>query len=137
MFFYDLSRDPKAQPGTHVAFGGEERLEDLGAIYRSNTGAIVGKEQDHAIPILAQPDVDPARPAARIDGVGEEIRDHLFHLAGRGNDLAARSQLYLERNAFLLGAAAKELGDAVHDRRQFQDLWRRGLTIEAQRLFGD
>ncbi len=123
-----VADDRQAEPEPAVGAGDRpvglaEAVEDVRQEVGADADAGVGHPDDGVAPLLAQADLDPARPGGELDGVGEQVPDHLLQPVGVAEDRARqRADRDVEEDPLGVGRRAHGLERGVDDAAQLDRL---------------
>src|SRR5580698_6812292 len=101
---HDLVAHPQSQAGAAGALGGKERLEYLAQMFRLNAAAGVGDREHESLATrrpmcaFAAAHQQSATAVHGIDGVGDEVVEHLANLAVEASERlpGVQALLYLD-----------------------------------------
>src|SRR5947209_20578951 len=94
-----VTQSPRPVPNSF--FGGEEGFEDAGAIALGDSGAAVLDGDDDEAGVFAASEADGSFEGRGVDGVGEEVGEHLSDFSFDGTQFY-RLDVGFDTHAFLL-----------------------------------
>ena len=77
VLLYDGFGDREAEAGAVLLFSGEERIKDPGQDRGRNSGSVIGNGDARFFGALVYPNAQDSLFGQCIDGVGDQIREHL------------------------------------------------------------
>jgi len=107
----NAARNPKPQPGSIHLLGGEERLEDSGSDVRGHPMPCIGYRKAYSGLSSRRtmfhhvgPHHQPSPIAHRVDGVGDQVIEHLADVVFKAQDLLVRGVTHVQLNAGVIKA---------------------------------
>jgi hypothetical protein len=118
----NFTADPEAEAGAAYFFGGEKRLEDAGDGAGGHTGTGIRDGEDNTgatgLPVgsVAGAEQEAATGGfGRVDGVPDEIAEHLTNLAFEADDGAVCSLAAMDGNVAVIEATLIKRQSAIEE----------------------
>ena len=120
LLFGELANDPESQSGSDVLLRRKERLEDLRAQLGRDTFSSVGDRDQHAGTAIAivhptrNPDANRAVAGRGVNGVRQEVGEHLSQFTGAAADRRLDAECGFEAQIFVSHLRAIEQQQLVN-----------------------
>ena len=141
MALNDFFGDPQAEAGADIFLGGEEGFEDVIAMFGGDAGAVVFDDDfddvGGRILVAIDADADGAAVGDGVGGVGDEVGDGLFELAGEGLDGRAIVEVADEDDVFGAEFVGVDVEDRLDEGGEIDFVGLLGFAIEAEGLTRD